>query len=52
MASGGWNKDVLGGKKSKNLTIRGRRGEDDYSGLESKFNTRYYIKYSSKYTNS
>ena len=28
---GGWNKDVLGGKKSKNL----QSGGDDYSGLES-----------------
>ena len=27
-----WNKDVVGGKKSKNKQLG---GEDDYSGLES-----------------
>ena len=31
---GGWNKDVLGGKKIEKLTIGGEGG-GDYSGLES-----------------
>ena len=29
---GGWNKDILGGKKIEKLTIG---GDDHYSGLES-----------------
>ena len=35
--TGGWNKDVLGGKKIKKLTIEGawRGGGGNYSGLES-----------------
>ena len=33
---GGWNKDVLGGKKLKNLQSGwGWGGGDDHSGLES-----------------
>ena len=34
--TGGWNKDVLGGKKIEKLTIEGAwKGGGNYSGLES-----------------
>ena len=32
---GAWNKDVLGGKKSKKIKNREGGGGDNYSGLES-----------------